>query len=220
MEKKDPPLRGTGARGRKLLRDTHESQTDPEAQMYKKEAAGVAKLSYLGHVVAEHKHGLIMESCVTQASKRAEWEAGLEMLAKLAPGGRPITVAGDRGYQEEKFIAALRVLGVVPLIAEYKPSKHWKNWLTSQEREHPRFAVSQKKRRLIEKVFSGIKNIAGLRRTKLRGRRRVEWAFRIAATAHNLVRMAKLIADPRHPSLQFKKVESGAGRKYGPPESR
>ena len=79
--------------------------------MYKKEAAGVAKLSYLGHVVAEHKHGLIMESCVTQASKRAEWEAGLEMLAKLAPGGRPITVAGDRGYQEEKFIAALRVLG-------------------------------------------------------------------------------------------------------------
>ena len=91
------------------------------------------------------------------------------------------------------MIAGLRALRVVPLIAEYKPSKHWKNWLTHQEREHPRFAVSQKKRRLIEKVFSWIKNIAGLRRTRLRGRRRVEWAFRIAATAHNLVRMTKLI---------------------------
>lgn len=192
VEKKDPPQRGTGARGRKLLRDTHVSQTDPEAQMYRK-GAGLSKLSYLGHVVTEHKHGLIVESCLTQASKRAEWEAALAMLAKLAPGGREITVAADKAYQEKNFIAALRVLGVVPLVAEYKPSKHWKNWLSSREREHPRFAVSQKKRRLIEKVFSWIKNIAGLRRTRLRGRRRVEWGFCIAATAHNLVRMAKLI---------------------------
>ena len=192
VEKKDPPTRGTGARGRKLLRDTHESQTDPEAQMYRK-GAGLSKLSYLGHVVTEHKHGLIVESCLTQAGKRGEWEAALAMLAKLAPGEREITVAADTAYQEEKLIAGLRALRVVPLIAEYKPSKHWKNWLTHQEREHPRFAVSQKKRRLIEKVFSWIKNIAGLRRTKFRGRRRVEWAFRMAATAHNLVRMVKLI---------------------------
>jgi transposase len=192
VEKKDPPARGTGARGRKLLRDTHASQTDPEAQMYKK-GAGPSKLSYLGHVVTEHKHGLIVESCLTQASKRGEWEAALAMLANLAPGDREITVAADKAYQEEKFIAALRALGVVPLVAEYKPSKYWKNWLTRREREHPRFAVSQKKRRLIEKVFSWIKNIAGLRRTRLRGRRRVEWAFRMAATAHNLVRLTKLI---------------------------
>ena len=40
MEKKDPPPRGTGARGRKLLRDTHESKTDPEARLYKKSLTG------------------------------------------------------------------------------------------------------------------------------------------------------------------------------------
>ena len=28
--KKDPPQRGSGVRGRKLLRDLHESKTDPE----------------------------------------------------------------------------------------------------------------------------------------------------------------------------------------------
>jgi hypothetical protein len=188
VEKKDPPQRGTGARGRKLLRDTHESQTDLQEASRR-----AVRLSYLGHIVTEHKHGLIVESCLTQASKRAEWEAALAMLGNMASGGREITVAADRGYQEEKFIAAVRALGVVPLVAEYKPSKYWKNWLTREEREHPRFALSQKKRRLIEKVFSWIKNIAGLRRTKFRGRRRVEWAFRIAATAHNLVRMRKLI---------------------------
>ena len=32
----DPPDRGTGARGRKLLRDTHESKTDPEARLFKR----------------------------------------------------------------------------------------------------------------------------------------------------------------------------------------
>jgi hypothetical protein len=41
----------------------------------------------------------------------------------------------------------------VPLVAEYKPSKNWKNWLNDKERGHPQFALSQKKRRLIEKVF-------------------------------------------------------------------
>src|SRR5260370_26422650 len=47
-EKKDPPAKGTGARGRKLLRDTHESSTDPEARIYKKSAAGNAKTRYYG----------------------------------------------------------------------------------------------------------------------------------------------------------------------------
>jgi transposase len=35
-EKKDPPKKETGARGTKLLRDTHESGTDPEARLYKR----------------------------------------------------------------------------------------------------------------------------------------------------------------------------------------
>ncbi len=39
-EKVDPPNRGTGARGRKLLRDTHESTTDPEARLYRKSSSG------------------------------------------------------------------------------------------------------------------------------------------------------------------------------------
>ena len=46
-EKPVPPHRGSGARGRKLLRDTHESTTDPEARLYSKSASsgGGAQLS-------------------------------------------------------------------------------------------------------------------------------------------------------------------------------
>lgn len=193
VEKKDPPTRGSGARGRKLLRDTHTSTTDPDARLYKKSKAGPIKPNYLGHVVTENQHGLVVESCLTEAGKKAEWEAALSMLSTMAPRSREITVAADKAYQEQSCIEGLRALGVVPLIAEYKSSKNWKNWLTEKEREHPQFGISQKRRRLIEKVFSWIKTVAGLRKTKLRGRGRVEWAFRLAAAAYNLVRMTKLI---------------------------
>lgn len=194
VPKQDPPKRGSGARGRKLLRDTHESTTDPEARLYKKSVAGPSKPNYLGHVVTENRNGLIVQSCVTEAGKKAEWEAALSMLAEIVPGNKAITVAADKAYQDERCIKGLRALGVVPLVAEYsKPSKTWRNWLEPHEREHPQFAVSQKQRRRIEKVFGWIKTVAGLRKTKLRGRRKVDWIFRLVATAHNLLRMVKLI---------------------------
>ena len=44
--RKDPPETGSGAGGQKVLRDTHESRTDPEARLYKRSAAGEAKPSY------------------------------------------------------------------------------------------------------------------------------------------------------------------------------
>ena len=72
----------------------------------------------------------------------------------------PVTVGGDKGYQEEKFIQGLRELQVVPHIAEYETNAQWPNWLTASEREHPGFAVSQAKRKLIETLFGWIKFVA------------------------------------------------------------
>jgi transposase len=199
QEKKDPPTRGSGYGGKKLLRDTHESQTDPEARLYKKSAAGEARPSYLGHVLTENRNGLIVQACVTQSATRAEREAGLQMLRRIPrkqEGGevRPITLGGDKGFQEEKFIAELRALQVIPHIAEYaRQTRQWPNWLTTSERTAAGYARSQRKRKLVEKVFGWIKFVAGLRKTKFRRCRRVDWMFRLAAAACNLVRMAKLI---------------------------
>lgn len=199
QEKQDPPTRGSGYGGQKLLRDTHESKTDPEARLYKKSAAGEARPSYLGHVLTENRNGLIVQACVTQSGTRAEREAGLHMLRRMRrkqEGGQvqAITLGGDKGFQEEKFIAELRALQVIPHIAEYeKKSWQWPNWLTASEREASGYALSQRKRKLVEQVFGWIKSVAGLRKTKLRRRRRVDWMFRLAAAACNLVRLAKLI---------------------------
>ncbi len=118
------------------------------------------------------RNGLIVEACVTEAIKRAEREAGLAMMSAMARRGGPVTLAADRNYQERTFIEGLRGLGVIPLIAEYKESKNWPNWLLPNERAHPRYVTAQKRRRRIERVFSWIKGVAGLQRTRFRGRRR------------------------------------------------
>jgi transposase len=200
--KKDPPKKGSGSEGRKLLRDTHESESDPEARLYKKSTAGEAQPSYLGHVLTENRHGLIVGACVTESGARAEREAALAMLLPMRQregrGERKaVSLGADKAYQGEKFIAALRAMDVVPHIAEYeKEVGISKNWLTQSEREDPGFVLSQRKRKLVEKVFAWIKAVAGLRKTKLRKRRRVDWAFRLAAAACNLIRLAKLLRVP------------------------
>jgi transposase len=204
-EKKDPPELGTGSGGRLTLRDTHESSTDPESRLYKRSAAGEAKPSYLGHVVMENRNGLIVQPCVTASGTREERTAALAMLRRLVkrlrrkqrnqPRGE-ITVGADKAYQEQTLIAGLRKLGVIPHIAEYEKNlPQWPNCLRPSERNHPGFSISQRKRKLVEKIFAWIKLVAGLRKTKFRGRQRVAWAFCLAATAANLIRMAKLIPE-------------------------
>ena len=201
--KQDPRARGSGSKGKKLLRDTHESQTDPEARRYKKSTAGEAQPSDLGHLEMENRHGLVMKSCVTRWGTREEREAALKMLTRMVrerearrkPGEKfgPVTVGGDQGYQEEKFIQGLRELRMVPQIAEWQTNPQWPNWLTESERDDPGFAISQNQRKLMESLLGWITCVAGLRNTKFRGRRRLGWMFTWAAAASNLIRLAKLI---------------------------
>jgi hypothetical protein len=147
--------------------------------------------SYLGHVITENRNGLVVAAMASQASTVAERQAALEMITRLKRGKR-MTLGADKSYQEQTFVAGLRSQQVTPHVAEYAPNPKWPSSLTESERSDPRMAVSQKKRKLVEKVFGWIKQDR-LRQTKLRGLRRVDWLFQLAAAAHNLLRMSKLI---------------------------
>jgi len=203
-EKPDPPERGTGSGGRVTLRDTHESSSDPQARLYQRSAAGEARPSYLGHVLMENRNGLIVQPRVTESGTREERQAALAMLQQWVQRrrgqkrtARQMTVGADKAYQDRALIEGLRKLGVIPHIAEYQKNlPQWPNCLQPSERNHPGFAVSQQKRKLVEKIFGWIKFVAGLRKTKFRGRQRVAWAFCLASTAANLLRMCKLIPQP------------------------
>ena len=197
VEKKEPPRRGTGARGRKLLRDTHESTTDPEARLFRRSQAAESRPSYLGHVITENRNGMVVEACVTQSSTKAEREAALAMLSAMGNGRRPITLGADKAYQEREFLEQLRRRRVVPHVAEYGgKARPWFGGLTAEERNDVGFQKSQKQRKRVEQVFGWIKQVAGMWQTKFRGRKRVEWMFRLAASALNLRRMQLLLAVP------------------------
>src|SRR6266568_2161682 len=200
VPKEKPPQKGSGSKGKKLLRDTHESKSDPEARLFKKSAAGQSQPSYLGHVLMENRNGLITAALATQSSTSAEREAALAMLDQRgrSPGQvneqtRLITLGADKLYQEKEFITGLRERKVIPHVAEYEANPHWPNWLSEQERQDPGYAISQRKRKLIEKVFGWAKLDSILRQVKVRGVKKVNGLFRLLATAANLVRLVKLI---------------------------
>ena len=53
--------------------------------------------------------------------------------------------------------------------------------------------ISQRRRKLIERVFGWSKLNRSLRQVKLRGLKRVNWFYRLTIVAQNLVRMRRLI---------------------------
>lgn len=59
---------------------------------------------------------------------------------------------------------------------------------------HPGHAASFRIRKRIEEAFGRIKMVAGMRKTRLRGLDKVDWAFAFAAAAYNLVRLPRLLA--------------------------
>ena len=72
--------------GQARRNDTHESTTEPEPRLYKKAPGQPAELSYLGHVLMEHRDGLAVQATVTPATGTAERKAALAMVPTL--GGR------------------------------------------------------------------------------------------------------------------------------------
>ena len=58
---------------------------------------------------------------------------------------------------------------------------------------HPGYAISQKKRKLVEEPFGWAKTIGGLARPMLRGAQRLGYQFTLTMAAYDLIRLPKLI---------------------------
>jgi transposase len=199
--KSDPPAPGAGSGwgGEVLLRDKVESKTDPDARLYKKATADKSVPSYQGHALTENRNGLVVAAEATLAAADAEAGAGIVMLdralaMRAEPGAaQQITLGADTGYQQDRFVEALRKRQVAPHVSEYVKGNLQKNRLRPEERSDERSAISQRKRKLIERVFGWAKLSTGLRQIKLRGLKRVDWFYRLTIAAYNLVRMRRLI---------------------------
>jgi transposase len=191
----EPPAPGrNGERdfhGEKRSNQTHASTTDPDARLYRKGRGQPAKLAYLGHVLMENRHALVVDTRLSLATGTAEREAALAMVA-ARPGNHRITLAADKAYDVAGFVSDLRQYNVTPHVAQNTTNR--RSAIDARTTRHPGYAVSGRVRKRIEEVFGWSKAVAGFDKTRHRGLARVGWMFTLTATAYNLVRLPKLIA--------------------------
>jgi transposase len=180
-------------RGERRSNNTHASTTDADAQLYKKAKGQEAKLAFLGHVLMENRHGLVVETRLTAATGTAERQAALEMIGAPRPPKRGcLTLGGDKNYDTREPVAALRELKVTPHGAQ-NTRRPGGSAIDPRPTRHAGYTASQTKRKRVEEIFGWFKTVALLRKTHFRGLPRVGWMFTWAAAAYNLVRMRNLL---------------------------
>jgi transposase len=185
----DPGNPTVNFHGESRRNDTHRSTTDPDARLARKGPGREAKLSYAGHVLLDNRHGLVSNVCVTAATGTSEREAALLLLAE-APGAA--TVAGDKHFDVPSFVAAVRARGITPHVAR----KVNYSAIDGRTTRHEGYALSQRRRKLVEQVFGWMKTVGGLRKLRHRGGDLADWNVTFAAAAYNLIRMRTLFARP------------------------
>lgn len=157
-------------RGQQRSNETHESATDPEPRRWRKSQTAEARLSYLGHVLGENRHGLIVNVRVTKAHGRAEREAAVEMARQIPGGTKWVTLAGDKGYDTREFVEQMKDLNVTPHVAQNVSGR--RSPVNGRTTRHEGYWMSQRRRKLVEEFFGWAKAVAGRRKVKLRGRER------------------------------------------------
>jgi transposase len=167
---------------------THRSTTDPDARLYKKSDGTPAELAYLGHVLMENRHGLLVDCRLTLATGTAEREAALEMVRSVAAPG--VTLGADKGYDVREFVERLQALDVAPHIARHTNKRS--SAVPETYEQDGGYQVSQRKRKLVEEGFGWMKAVGMIRQVKHRGLQKVQWLFTFTAAAYNLVRLRRL----------------------------
>jgi len=187
---KPPPDGGKNAtvdfKGERRSNDTHASSTDPEARLYKKAEGEKSRLCYLGHALMENRHGLAVDVETTPARGTAEREAAKTMVARTVTG--KATLGADKGYDVAEFVAAMRERSVTPHVAQKKSGSA----IDGRTTRHVGYALSLKKRKLVEEIFGWAKTVGGLRKARFIGLAKVAAQTVFTFATYNLTRMATI----------------------------
>jgi transposase len=198
FQRKDGPPSGDARNfhGESRTNDTHASTTDPDAKLYRRSHSAEARLAYLGHLVIDNRHGLIVKAMATAADGYAERDAAVKMLRR---GGkwrrRRRTIGADKGYDTFGFVAATRALGITPHVTQ-NVGRRGGSAIDGRTTRHDGYAKSQHARPRIEPAFGWLKTVGWLRKVKLRGLPKVDWLVVFASAAFNLRRLTTLMAAP------------------------
>lgn len=178
-------------RGQTWSNATHTSVTDRDARLHRKAKGKPAQLCYMGHALTENRNGFVVEATLTHADGTAERRAAIDMINALDPGStRRITLGADKGYDAAEFVGTLRTMCVTPHIA----AKAKGSAIDGRTTRHSGYAASQRKRKLVEEPFGWGKTVGPIRKTMLRGLKRVGAQFMLTMAAYNLAKLPRLLA--------------------------
>jgi transposase len=208
----DPGNPTVNFHGQRRSNATHQSTTDPDARLARKGKGREAKLCYLGHVVIENRHGLVVQAHATIATGTAETataedlvervivqaatatgtvdDAEAEELVEDWAGRQRRTVGADKGFDTADFVAGMRALNVTPHVAQNTTGRH--SAIDGRTTRHPGYAISQRFRKRVEESIGWLKTIGLMRKLRHRGTERVDWMFVFACAIYNLVRIRNL----------------------------
>lgn len=147
----------------------------------------------MGHTLSDNRHGLIANAGVTQAGGHAEREAAKAMICdavQAAAEGAQVTLGADKGYDAAEFVEALQAMKVIPHVAQNTSNR--RSAVPDDVAASAGYAISQRKRKLIEQGFGWAKLIGPIRQVMVRGLAKVDQVFVLAMTGYNLVRMRTL----------------------------
>jgi hypothetical protein len=113
-------------------------------------------------------------------------------MARSLKGAHQKTLGADKGYDTREFVADLRISGITPHVAQ-NLSRSGGSAIDGRTARHQGYAQSIHARKRIEQVFGWIKQSAGLRQLKARGRSKVGAVFRLHVVAYNLIRITNLL---------------------------
>ena len=179
-------------RGQPRKNDTHVSTTDAEARLYTKSNGQTAKLCFIAHGLMENRSGLLLDILVTEATGTAEREGAITLLKRRRGVHKRATVAADKAYDTKDFVRQCRELDVTPHVAQHTTNR--RSAIDGRVTRHEGYAVSQRKRKLVEEVFGWMKTVGAARKLRYVGVAKNQFWMTMEAIAYNLVRMANLQA--------------------------
>jgi len=179
-------------RGQPRSNDTHESTSDPESRLYRKSNAAPALPSYLGHVLTDNRHGLVVNVRASTSDGKAERDVAEQMLADVASPGKRVTVGADKAYDTKGFVKACREMRVTPHVAQ-NINRNGGSAIDGRTTRHVGYEISQRKRKCIEQCFGWGKVIGPIRQVMVQGLQKVDHLLTLTMAAYNLTRLRGLV---------------------------
>jgi transposase len=178
-------------RGEPRSNETHESKTDPDSRLYRKSQAAPALPSYLGHVLSDNRHGLVVNVQASTADGTAERKTAAQMLGEVAKPGKRVTVGADKAYDTKGFVKACRAMNVTPHVAQ-NTNRKGGSAIDERTTRHGSYEISQRRRKRIEQCFGWGKLIGPMRQVMVQGLAKVDQTLTLTMAAYNLTRLRTL----------------------------